>query len=884
MTASPIAVIGSPGPAGAFTAALDQAGLPYVRYDDQPPELTGHQAVIVLADRYPEPTSLDTGRLAEYLRAGGSAYVEFAVDETGFLPTGAIRDAHIERIFTTAALPGIEPLSILDEHLSRAQEVVAPSNATELLTYGTVAGTHRAVFGPPQHTFPALLDIPVGDGRLLYATTALSHHLTGNYKPVRRWRRLLKVITAELTGTAPPPDIEVFTEPRVWAVSGEPVKLIVRATTKPSATDVELVETAPGRFESEPLHLEDGDHDFTVGDHTATVTVGPRADRYRRMVDRGIAWFDRAGMFYDRPDGSKGVAEGFSNEIDVDGKLPFRPVPRGDCYTQTAHAFRMYADLADFPRGHTIAANLMRLVVDEEQLTDRNALYGAWEPRGGRTDLTATNNLFADDNGWISLFALISGETEAGLRGVESLIRTANDELGLQVDPWRTPSTMLVKGWEEIGRTPITDGLDLTSHWQSSALTAYLYAYGLTGEASYLEIAERGLDHMASHFPRVRLETSRTCEAGRFLLPLAGGYFYTRKPPYLKTLLALAEYLKSRQGPDGGFAEWDGKCPPSNEAYGVDEASIFQANGDPVTDQLYGTPFAAWALPIVYKVTGEKVFEELAHGVLDYLSRIQIDDPADQQLDGTWQRAFDFDAWEYFGSNADLGWGPYCVETGWSVAPSLIAAMQYLNADTFFPEPPADQSALVASVRAEFDSILTGQPEPPTFHRREDKRIIRRQGGANAVLGDLRADGEPVWTRNEPARSTEIYVRGEDGHLHHTYLDDRVGQGTWQRLGDLELADDPVVAFNPGADAIEVYALGVDRRIHHCSMIDVRGGHTPWEPVGTLHFTGSPAVMYDETLGTVRLVANDIAGQDRRTRKVNRWHLPWQDYSHWITA
>jgi hypothetical protein len=42
--------------------------------------------------------------------------------------------------------------------------------------------------------------------------------------------------------------------------------------------------------------------------------------------------------------------------------------------------------------------------------------------------------------------------------------------------------------------------------------------------------------------------------------------------------------------------------------------------------------------------------------------------------------------------------------------------------------------------------------------------------------------------------------------------------------------------------------------------------------------------MYDEELGTVRLVANDLAGQDRRTRKVNRWHLPWQDYSHWITA
>lgn len=183
---------------------------------------------------------------------------------------------------------------------------------------------------------------------------------------------------------------------------------------------MELTETAPGRFESDPQRLGDGIHTFTVDGVRTSVEIGAREVRYRRMVDRGIAWFDRAGMFYDAPDGSKGVAEGFSNEVDLDGKLPFRPVPRGDCFTQVAHAFRLYADLAGFPRGTTIADNLMRLVVEEQQLTDRNALFGSWEPRGARTDLTGTNNLFADDNGWISLFALISGNTQAGLRGVES--------------------------------------------------------------------------------------------------------------------------------------------------------------------------------------------------------------------------------------------------------------------------------------------------------------------------------------------------------------------------------------------------------------------------------------------------------------------------------
>ncbi|HWD82710.1 MAG TPA: hypothetical protein VG497_27605, partial [Kribbella sp.] len=156
-----VALIAPPGPAAAFTTA----GLVADRYDELPADLTAYQAVVVLACTYPEPVRLETAALADYVRGGGTAYVEFALDD-GFLPAGELRDAHIERIFTREPLQGIEPLSILDEHLSRAQHVTQPEGATELLTYGTVAGTHKAVFGPPAETFPAFLDIPVGKGRL----------------------------------------------------------------------------------------------------------------------------------------------------------------------------------------------------------------------------------------------------------------------------------------------------------------------------------------------------------------------------------------------------------------------------------------------------------------------------------------------------------------------------------------------------------------------------------------------------------------------------------------------------------------------------------------------------------------------------------------------
>jgi hypothetical protein len=34
-------------------------------------------------------------------------------------------------------------------------------------------------------------------------------------------------------------------------------------------------------------------------------------------------------------------------------------------------------------------------------------------------------------------------------------------------------------------------------------------------------------------------------------------------------------------------------------------------------------------------------------------------------------RGFDYELWEYHGSSSDNGWGPWCVETGWTNA--LIA-------------------------------------------------------------------------------------------------------------------------------------------------------------------------------------------------------------------
>ena len=44
---------------------------------------------------------------------------------------------------------------------------------------------------------------------------------------------------------------------------------------------------------------------------------------------------------------------------------------------------------------------------------------------------------------------------------------------------------------------------------------------------------------------------------------------------------------------------------------------------------------------------------------------MQVKSEAHPELDGGWFRGFDYRRWEYWGSDADVGWSLYSMETGW---------------------------------------------------------------------------------------------------------------------------------------------------------------------------------------------------------------------------
>ena len=879
-----------------------------------------------LADGYrqPEPQPTKLGReaadnLTAFVRAGGRCFVEYA---TGLVPTSAPRPCGFERIYVPqpSALATLPPLTILDEQQSWLLPVEAPADAAELLSYGRVAGVYHAVYGPSRQSSPALLDIPLGDGRLFFATTAFSNFKHGHYRLTSRWEALVRGLLISLQDNADEittslATATVRTSPRTWAVSGTPTRLLVSAPAgKPVTADVPLSEMSPGEWQSEPLELADGEHVFTVcsgeGDWQSTTTtrlvVSSRERRYEQMLKRCFDWYQAAGMFYDQPDGSAGIAEGFMSEVRPDGSHPFRTNRRGDCYVENAYAFQLYADYTGDKGYATIAGNLMRLVLDGMQILDRTAVYGSWETREYWNTLVEMDNLFSDDDGWISAMVLENGIRRGhdgtiaqGLRGAETLIRTSHSELGLQPNPWRTPSYLIGQGWEAIARTPLSENLDVSAHWQSTPQTAYLLAYAATSDRRYLDVATRGLDHMVAEFPRMRLETSRTAEYIRFLLPLIAAYHYTKEQRYRNVIMRIGEFLQEHRDPEtGALPEWDGRNPSSNAAYGEDEQSIVQENGDTVTDQLYTIGFAAMFLPMAFQVTGEQLFDDLATGVLDYLSRIQIDD--DSPLSGAWMRSFDFKHWEYSGSNADIGWGPYCVETGWQNAPILIGAMLKLTGREFFP-PMAERQQLSSKVTAEFDTILhpTSIPAEPAaagaqvvasqllntvqiFWRGADDRMSHTYVDGQSGVGPWDRHntqpvaGNPVAVDNRATGAVEVYARDTSGRLVHTYIHQDTGRGPWRQIGEQVFQGDPALLFDDGANEVEIYVLGDDERIHHTSALDLRNGYTPWETVRPVRFSGSPAIVRNRTTGRAEIYAIDAAGVLRRTYKINRDHVGWR--------
>ena len=127
---------------------------------------------------------------------------------------------------------------------------------------------------------------------------------------------------------------------------------------------------------------------------------------------------------------------------------------------------------------------------------------------------------------------------------------------------------------------------------------------------------------------------------------------------------------------DGGIKQFFGSgpeahkchhCPPtSNADYGSGEQPLLFTGNEPLTGCLYSLNFALIGLREATGATGEHRYAKAENALVDYLLRIQVSSDKHAELDGAWFRAFDFEKWEYWGSDGDWGYGPWVTDNGWT--------------------------------------------------------------------------------------------------------------------------------------------------------------------------------------------------------------------------
>jgi hypothetical protein len=100
--------------------------------------------------------------------------------------------------------------------------------------------------------------------------------------------------------------------------------------------------------------------------------------------------------------------------------------------------------------------------------------------------------------------------------------------------------------------------------------------------------------------------------------------------------------------------------------YGSNEASLIAENGDRVSDLLYTVNFAFLGMHEAASATGDPEIWKACDRLAEFLVRIQVRTEKYPYLEGGWFRAFDYGRWEFYASNADIGWGAWCIESGWT--------------------------------------------------------------------------------------------------------------------------------------------------------------------------------------------------------------------------
>jgi len=615
--------------------------------------------VMVLADGYPQvATPIPRGLYAAAAKKKQRMYVEFPAALPG-AAMAAPRETTWERavVASDAFAPGLERLRIVAIHGCR----FVPAHAENPhLVVARVAGFDHAVYGLPPEVFPILYEHECGS--LLVSTTKLSQFVTARYAPVEAWRTVWQWILGWVTGQTPAAALN-------WIPSVRPAYGSNDAL--PEEVEMQAFRRGAEWFWKSKLFVHP-DWEKSVQrrlGRCAAEPDSPDALRLEAPVECPVG------------DGSHGMLEGASAKIHADGSQDWSGSLRNDCIGEGSMAMAFSGTISRRAEDLAVAANLSDYIYFTSPIAQgpradpASADYGLlhWFAALGSQGV-----YYGDDNarsmlGTIATSALLRADRwdEGLLKCMLANLRTTGP-LGFRSDRL-DQQPLQANGWRHYWTDARTH---FAPHYESWLWACLLWAYARTGFEPFLERPRTAIRLTMEAYPHQwRWTNGIQQERGRMLLPLAWLVRADDTDEHRQWLRSMAQDLLNGQDACGAIQEEVGspgtgryEPPRSNEEYGTREAPLIQTNGDPACDLLYTTNFAFVGLHEAAAATGEPLYAEAEERLAKFLCRIQVRSERHPELDGAWFRAFDFRRWEYWASSADLGWGAWSIESGWTQA------------------------------------------------------------------------------------------------------------------------------------------------------------------------------------------------------------------------
>lgn len=628
-----------------------------VRYDNLDDLLDGigkGESALILADDYPNERLNVPDNFFDLLKEKKSRfYIEFADKLPGVKTQPKNKTPKYERAVVNSSFFGNQPDSL--DILSINGLTYVPTQVSNAhIVAARVAGLDSAIYGVPKENNPLLFPLNNYDG--LVSTTGLSNFIKGRYAPQVEWQGIWKGIFQFLLddGTV----IEKLDwNPKIQTTYDRNEQL-------PSDYQKKSVEKGVEWFRNAKMLVPEKYNGILHNTHNEEIKT------------EFINWSDTIS----NGDGSNGVFECVFSRIDEKGNQPIGVVLRGDCTGEVAGAFAASGKLLGREENYEIANNLLEFYLKESSALKGeygNPTHGAYGlvPWGISSYAWYKAN-YGDDNARLFLGAIITaaitGNTEQDdtlMRMLLALHRTTGKN-GFRGDRIDLPQ-LQENGWQHYYEGKV---MNLSPHMEAYLWACFLWAYDKTGDPIFLERTKQAIKTTMEGYPnKWKWMNGLAQEKARILLPLAWLVRVENTDENRKMLYTALDGLLELQDDSGAIREELGSIekgvfPPSksNADYGLHEASLIAKNGDPVSDLLYTTNFALVGLHEAWYTLKDPRIKKSVDQLSEFLCRIQVKSPEHPELHGGWMRAFDFERFEHWGSNADAGWGAWAIESGWT--------------------------------------------------------------------------------------------------------------------------------------------------------------------------------------------------------------------------